>query len=102
MAILKLKRDEHGRAARLKATFVALGNQQCGTVILMKLYAPVIFIYLVQSLLSVAKLKCWSIKYVDLKEAFLNLQRDSKDEIGIKVPNIPGTELVEQTVKLVK
>ena len=102
MVILKLKRDENGKPARFKGRVVALGNHQTGFDVLSDLYAPVICIELVRTLLIVAQAKGWSTRHIDFKGAFLNAKLEKGSNIWVRLPSIPGTSFNGQLVKLRK
>ena len=102
--ILKVKRDQNGQPARLKARLVARGNLQAvDERAYESRYASVACFDLVRILLSLPTALDWDRQHVDAKGAFLYADIPEEDRIYLKLPNIGGVERASgQIVKLRK
>ena len=101
--ILKLKRDQYGRAAMYRARPVARGNFHPDGSSYVELYTPIACIELVRVILAVAAALGWEVEHVDIKGAFLHADLPDSERIVIRLPNIDGLNTASvQYVRLKK
>lgn len=91
--IYKIKHNSDGSVARYKARLVANGNQQAEGIDFTKTFSPVIKQPTVRIVLSLAVHYGWSIKQLDVTNAFLHGVLDEevymRQPLGYKDPDHP-------------
>lgn len=102
--ILRVKRNENGDVARLKARLVARGNLQTKShSSYASLYAPVASFDLVRLLLTLSVQFGWYRYQLDVKGAFLYADLPSGTEVYLRLPTIAGVKQADgSVVRLIK
>jgi hypothetical protein len=86
--VLVTKRNENGEISRYKARLVAQGFTQIPGQDFMHTFAPVACWDSIRFILSIAAMKNWELRHIDIKSAYLN--GVLKEEIYLKRPDILG------------
>lgn len=96
--MFKVKRKSDGSIDRYKARLVAKGFSQHARFDFHNTYSPVVRASTIRTVLSLAVMQRWSIRQVDINNAFLN--GELTEEIymeqppGFEVPGVAGQKLV--------